>query len=1003
MAQLVVSAVGAAVGFVIGGPAGAKIGWVAGAMVGGYAFNKTQDQEGPRLADLKITGTDYGDAIPWVQGSPRIAGQIIWASNRKEHKHTERQGGKGGGGASSTSYTYSVDLLIMLTENAFAGVSRVWSSNELVFGNGQTKEGLWREMRVYTGAADQLPDPLYEAAVGVGNAPAYRGRGYVVIEDLDLGGGGNIPNLTFEIGQYATRPEESDFFYADLAQGTTDDFACTSRVAEFGTRPLTPWVLGEQGLSMRLAGWDFGDIPKRGVYYRWSTGLGWLAAGNAISLDLVFSARTPKSSDAAHTSWANIFYLGGEGVVLSGSITFDAGGAVDSVAVNVWGGGVVRKVLQTPTLGALRVTVYMQSDVARVYVNGEYLGSKTIVGYLQAADTLLLGGQVSAGDTLERQYATLVYQQARVLIGEAQEVKPMVRPECGGLFYDGKPHPQPLVKVVDALMLRAGYKAADFDTSALRSLVKPVRALALSQVASTRSALEVLQKSWFFDCSAGDKIIFSPRATTSTVRIPFSDLGLSSQAGGEGEPLALRLGNDLEQPAQLALTYANTQGDYNADTQFSDRLVTGQASTQTLQLPLGMTPAEAKAVVDALLFDTVASMHSTNLSVPMRYAYVQAGDDIEVVGLDGRVLRLHVQQRSDNLVYSVLECTLSDVGALVSAGVTDTGYITVTDPTRVPDTVWEALDIPILRDADDAGGFYLAAAPQSIQHATDEWKGALAVRSWDDLEYASLLTLLDASVLGTCSTVLPAWQGGAVFDEASTLVVTVWGQLASSTRETMLLDESVNAMVVGDEVVRFRHAQLLSADAAANRHTYHLSSFLRGQRGTEWAIGTHVPNERCVLLTGALRRVASQPNEMQQPMQLKVLTTGKLLSSVEPRAFTDTGVALKPFSVAGLRGLVDADGVHLSWQRRTRLAYRYGGLGPVVPLGEATEQYRVRVYSAGNVLLREAVAPGTAYHYTPAMTVEDGALAGDLLRFEVCQLSAVAGAGYPTEIERMAV
>lgn len=92
MAQLIVSAVGAGVGFMVGGPAGAKWGWMAGSLLGAYAFAETQTHEGPRLNDLRIMGTDYGEPLPWVQGSPRIAGQIIWASPRREHKHTESHG-----------------------------------------------------------------------------------------------------------------------------------------------------------------------------------------------------------------------------------------------------------------------------------------------------------------------------------------------------------------------------------------------------------------------------------------------------------------------------------------------------------------------------------------------------------------------------------------------------------------------------------------------------------------------------------------------------------------------------------------------------------------------------------------------------------------------------------------------------------------------------------------------------------------------------------------------
>lgn len=54
-------------------------------------------------------------------------------------------------------------------------------------------------MRFYSGDAAQLPDPTYEAAVT--SAPAYRGRITVMLEGLQLGNSGVIPNLTFEFAQ----------------------------------------------------------------------------------------------------------------------------------------------------------------------------------------------------------------------------------------------------------------------------------------------------------------------------------------------------------------------------------------------------------------------------------------------------------------------------------------------------------------------------------------------------------------------------------------------------------------------------------------------------------------------------------------------------------------------------------------------------------------------------------------------------------------------------------
>lgn len=937
MAQLVVSAVGAAVGFMIGGPAGAQVGWVAGSMVGAYAFAQTQHQEGPRLKDLKITGTDYGETVPWVAGSPRIAGQIIWASNRREHKQTQRQGGKGGGGATSTTYTYSVDLLILLTENEMSGVSRVWSNNELVYANGDAKDGLWREMRVYTGAADQMPDPLYEAAVGVGNAPAYRGRGYVVIENLDLGGSGNIPNLTFEIGEGVSSENVTCIAVIDENQDVGTPVEIQARVnaqwADFRARFPRRVFHVIQPIYWQIGDGQWEEAPGEPYVV-------YMPEADDSRLHGPHRVRRDSGLVHAREDWYSICGLdrlpNDSSVVLfvdqSGSMTLD--------------------------------TVRASYD-------------------LFLARCAARGIQVLPVFNANEDYITPFYNFDDVP-GSGSQVS------------------KDLEGTVAALMQRAGYADDEFDVSALRGLGKPLRALALSQVSSTRSALEALQKSWFFECSAADKIVIRARATQPVVRIPFADLGFTSDSGGSDEPLALKLGNDLEQPAQLALTYANMASDYNADTQFSDRLVTGQASTQTLQLPLGMLPAEAKACADALLFDMVASMHSTTLHLPLRYAYLETGDVVEALAQDGRVLRLRVVQIKRTGMTLAAECCLDDVGALESAAITDTGYISVQDPTRVPDTLWHALDIPLLRDADDAPGYYLAAAPDSINVQTDQWKGAVAALSWDGVDYVHLQTLLDASVLGVCTSVLPAWSGGAVFDEASTLTVQMRGQLESSTREAMLLDDAINGLLVGSEIVRFRHAELLTSDVPANVFTYQISSLLRGCRGTEWAMGAHQPNERCVLLTGALRRQQSQSNEMQREMQLKVLTTGKFLADVEPRAFVDTGVALKPFSPAGLRGLVDAAGVHLRWQRRTRLAYRYGGSAPVVPLGEAIESYRLQVWHGAELLRTEFVSVPQV-DYTPAMRAEDGLAGGELLHFVVAQVSAAVGPGYESSIERSCV
>lgn len=120
-------------------------------------------------------------------------------------------GGGGGGGGSTSAPHYYTDLLILLTENILNSILRVFSDGKLVYtirtdsGSNNiidsASTGLWTRMTFYDGSEDQIPDAAYEAAVGIGNAPAYRGRSTVYIEGIDCGQGGQVPNLTFEISQ----------------------------------------------------------------------------------------------------------------------------------------------------------------------------------------------------------------------------------------------------------------------------------------------------------------------------------------------------------------------------------------------------------------------------------------------------------------------------------------------------------------------------------------------------------------------------------------------------------------------------------------------------------------------------------------------------------------------------------------------------------------------------------------------------------------------------------
>lgn len=234
MGQLVVSVVGAGLGFLVGGPVGAKVGFMLGSAVGSTLFAPTI--EGPRLNDLKVTASTLGVVIPEMVGTVRLGGNMIWTTGIKEREEEVSTGGKGGG-PSQTVYKYSASFAMAICKGPIDDLTRIWADGKLIYdktnSNGVPLSAfsdslfnsgnalavfvgiLFREVggnfvfgggnsrirfRLYRGTEDQLPDSLIVADKGAGNVSAHRGLAYIVVENMELEDFGNrIPQLTFEV------------------------------------------------------------------------------------------------------------------------------------------------------------------------------------------------------------------------------------------------------------------------------------------------------------------------------------------------------------------------------------------------------------------------------------------------------------------------------------------------------------------------------------------------------------------------------------------------------------------------------------------------------------------------------------------------------------------------------------------------------------------------------------------------------------------------------------
>jgi len=197
--------VGAAIGFFASGgnPYAVQAGFIIGSGVGA-SFDSLPDRQGPRLSDLSIQSSEYGKPIPIIFGTIGLAGNIIWATDIIEVRTNTETGGGGKGGPSqtTTTYTYFGNFAIAVCEGE-VDFLRMWAGPDkrLIWdGTSGTSEG--GTVRVYTGSDSQLPDPLIESNLGLGNVPAYRGTAYVVFENFPLANDGNrLPFLTIEVNR----------------------------------------------------------------------------------------------------------------------------------------------------------------------------------------------------------------------------------------------------------------------------------------------------------------------------------------------------------------------------------------------------------------------------------------------------------------------------------------------------------------------------------------------------------------------------------------------------------------------------------------------------------------------------------------------------------------------------------------------------------------------------------------------------------------------------------
>ena len=196
MATLALSVAGQFAGGLLGGPIGATVGRALGALAGsavdGWLFGQQKQKAEAPLFDVRLGASSEGLGIPRLYGWGRLSGNIIWARELVRHV-SETAGSKGMAPATEETEEILASFAVAFCEGRVARLGRIWADGQLLDTRGLN-------LRFYHGDESQAPDSLIEAIQGSGNAPAYRGTSYLVVENLPLSRFGNrIPQLSVEL------------------------------------------------------------------------------------------------------------------------------------------------------------------------------------------------------------------------------------------------------------------------------------------------------------------------------------------------------------------------------------------------------------------------------------------------------------------------------------------------------------------------------------------------------------------------------------------------------------------------------------------------------------------------------------------------------------------------------------------------------------------------------------------------------------------------------------
>lgn len=472
----------------------------------------------------------------------------------------------------------------------------------------------------------------------------------------------------------------------------------------------------------------------------------------------------------------------------------------------------------------------------------------------------------------------------------------------------------------------------------------------------------------------------------------------------EGGPrFDLSIVSSTRLPWRVEFNYADKTSDHQPNTA-SDTMPPDAVNSQNKKVfdltTYSDEPDSAQPKVERYLRRQWFERELGEATLTARWAKLEPGDvkQVEIDG-DNRTVRITEITRSGMLVMAKWvrdDPRVHDESA--SAGPTfdgrDPEEIYIPSPGKAI-----AADIPLLNDAENdnnpqlhygIGNYGAGSFPGGLM-----WRGSYAedgYQQWNAVESAEKAVWGYVEGLGTA---VDPWM----IDYGSTVELTLFGgTLTSSTEAEVLADGTINQALIGRngrwEIVQFITATLIGDGV------WELSGFLRGRRGTEWAISLHEDGDE-FWLAEDLKRDVLGLSEVGTEMHFKGQTLGRDPTMAETTSFEFDAQTLMPYApiITATRDF-STDDWEIEGTRRTRV----GGviLNGSLPLSENSESYSIDILD-GDTVVRTIIptvnGDGTfSATYTAAEQVTDFGVEQTSIDLIAYQLSDAVGRGFPSAL-----